>query len=280
MELAGEEPVRLIGTDEDVVALAVRARRVIMKHPEFAGELFPKVSRLALDRAACVEASAASAPAESQPASRSARGWAWSLGIGLVAALLASSLMGPPMRGIILKTEITFPVAAALTALAIVTLALAWRLRPVPQHAFVGFLCTMLAVAMIVLLAVYRAIVGSSSGHPYTSTQVTLWLIGIGIVLVEFVLLLVQLGQASGGEVDTADGRGDGRAQEDQLRESATELASAAPASDDSLDTDWQVSLDRLAGVAPESVAHARELGPVAWLVWAAYDGDVDLADV
>ncbi|WP_347754948.1 hypothetical protein [Agrococcus sp. ProA11] len=43
----------------------------------------------------------------------------------------------------------------------------------------------------------------------------------------------------------------------------------------------WRIELAELAGNVPlESIEQARALGPWAWLVWAAYDGEVHLPDL
>lgn len=70
-----------------------------------------------------------------------------------------------------------------------------------------------------------------------------------------------------------------------ELDEIAARLADLAPgyaAEREDLSREWSGRVDRLAkrGVDAGTLAQARALGPVAWLVWTVSDGDIDLAGI
>ena len=287
--MTASEPTRLVGSDEDIVLLAERARVVIAEDRELAARVIPAASGLGRARRefASTRPAAGEQRKSAGPPDRTAsvRGviWAVVFGVGLVAAVVSAAVMYPPLRRITLEPSIAVPLMTVSTVVAVVALAAALILRAAPGQAGVGaILCAIVAVSVLIAVG-YRLVVGVSGGTQYEPSQLAWWFVGAVVILVILVFLAVRLRRQS-HRTDQEHGvnlRGDrvSRTEVRRLRAYAAQLADAEPATPEGrqvLAQSWRDDLQARPDLASETTAQALAIGPVAWLVWASFDGGID----
>ncbi|WP_127819583.1 hypothetical protein [Microbacterium sp. CPCC 204701] len=289
--MAKPMPVRLDGHAREIVEVAQRAREVIARDAEFSRNVLPSIASLGRTRREHASSAQHGAPApaaqQPRPASR-LRQVVWSVvfGVGLFGATVSAALMYPPIRRIVLEPTMAVPLLIAATLTAFVALAVALIVRSSPRSAAAASVLAVIVALALVAAVVYRIAVGTTGGTSYTQEQLALWSVAAAVMLAELVLLIVKL-RRTARRSEAADGvrwKGDPdyRRESERLRAYAAELAAFEPddpSSRERLHGDWESALSSLR-VAPETLQQARRVGPVAWLVWAAYDGEIDISRV
>ncbi|GAB2698108.1 hypothetical protein BKA24_000941 [Microbacterium marinum] len=281
--------VQLVGSDEEIIAVARAAPEAIAADRGLSNRLLPAVMRLSRERRDFV-----SGPRDAIPVPRRSdlgtgshdRVWGTVLTFALLAVVTAASMFLPPVRGVVVDIEIALPLVIVATPIAAVLLVVVGLLarRASPYPAYVGMVMTVIVAVVLALLIGYRMIVGTASrGVPFTQEQLGLWFVAGGILLVELVALAVIFARRRGSATSPArgaDARAD-RSRDDQaLRKEAVRLAAFRPDAADAaaLSSRWNAALSA-ADVSDETRAQGRRLGPVPWLVWAHFDGEIDVAD-
>lgn len=284
-------PVRLEGHDPEIVEVAQRAREVIARDAQFSRNVLPSIASLGRTRREHVSSAQQEVPAptaqEPRPASRS-RQVVWSVvfGVGLLGATVSAALMYPPIRRIVLEPTMAVPLLIAATLTAFVALTVALVVRSSPRSAAAASVLAVIVALALVAAVVYRIAVGTTGGTSYTQEQLALWFAAAAVMLAELVLLIVKLRRTARRSEAAAGVRWKGdpdyRRESERLRAYAAELAASEPhdpSSRERLQGDWESELSSLT-VAPETLQQARRLGPVGWLVWVAYDGEIDISRV
>ena len=279
-------PVRLQGDDEDIVLVAQRARKAVEVDPQLARELLPGLSSLwrARQAANVPQPLEPQAVAVEEERGRALPGVLWSIlaGLGLAAMLGFAWVLAPPVRGFSFATEVAQPVLVVAGTAALVLLLLVVTLDSLATAGQVGMAAVWAAIvsAISAFVFVYRLIVGSAAGTALPPQQMAMWF-GWCLLLIAVALFLAlrwrrrsHASEASRG----ASWRGapDRRSDAKRVVGIARELAkktSALPAVTD----EWERSLAALEDVEAETIAQAKTLGPVSWLVWVVYDGDIDV---
>ncbi|MCT9818890.1 hypothetical protein N3K63_01175 [Microbacterium sp. W1N] len=282
--------VRLIGEDGEVLTVARAAAAAITADRDLANRLLPAVRRLGQERRAFIavrEGEPAAAPRAASPAASSSdRVWGAVLTVALLAVVAAASMFLPPVRGVVVDIEVALPIVMIATPIAFVLLAVAALLarRASPYPAYVGMVMTTIVAVVLAALIGYRMVVGTASrGVPFTEDQLRLWFVAGGILLVELVVVAVLLARRKGGTVPVPGAvaaAGDRRRDDRALRAEAARLAAfrpGGPADAAALAERWESAL-AAADLPAATAAQARRLGPVAWLVWVYFDGDIDVS--
>jgi len=280
--------VQLVGSDEEIIAVARAAQEAIAADRGLSNRLLPAVMRLSRERRDFV-----SGPRDAIPVPRRSdlgtgshdRVWGTVLTFALLAVVTAASMFLPPVRGVVVDIEIALPLVIIATPIAAVLLVVVGFLarRASPYPAYVGMVMTVIVAVVLALLIGYRMLVGTASrGVPFTQEQLGLWFVAGGILLVELVALSVIFARRRGSATSSARGAGAraDRSRDDQaLRKEAVRLAAFRPDAADAaaLSSRWNAALSA-ADVSDETRAQARRLGPVPWLVWAHFDGEIDVA--
>ncbi len=279
--------VQLVGSDEEIIAVARAAHQAIAADRGLSNRLLPAVMRLSRERRDFI-----SGPRDAIPVPRRSdlgtgshdRAWGTVLTFALLAVVTAASMFLPPVRGVVVDIEIALPLVIIATPIAAVLLVVVGFLarRASPYPAYVGMVMTVIVAVVLALLIGYRMIVGTASrGVPFTQEQLGSWFVAGGILLVELVALAVIFARRRGSATSPArgaDARAD-RSRDDQaLRKEAVRLAAFRPDAADAaaLSSRWEAALTA-AGASDETRAQARQLGPVPWLVWAHFDGEIEL---
>ncbi len=139
-----------------------------------------------------------------------------------------------------------------------------------------------MVAGLTVLVVIYRALVGpESEGMTVTATQLTVWFVATVLQLGLLLALVVVLRSRSRGAFTGGRRSGAPAADPREARRLIDEAESLVrldrPSSEQ--DAAWDSALGGLAA-SPAVVSQARALGPVAWLVWAFYDGELDVSGI
>jgi hypothetical protein len=277
------EPIRLTGSDRDIAAIARRAWRIVASSPESRGVL-PALEQLGRERRAFMARLATpTVPAGgvAPPASERGRkpiGWYVLFGVGLLAAVIAAAFAGPVTKRIVLDPESTVPLIFTAGVVAMVVLGAALATWPWARHRS-STAVTLAVVAGLAVLAVvvFRFVVGPGGGATeLTATQFAWWQ-ATGIVLVLELAALAMLVRPARDDDDRSIGAGT-RADGRRLRADAARLAETDVPH--AVRSTWEKELGAIGDADAAAVAQARELGPVAWLVWSFYDGELDVSAV
>lgn len=277
--------VRLKGEDEEVVAIAVAAKRTVASHGDLQRELMPQLSALHVARREITTPH----PQVQTPTAEvdaSGRGIVWTslFAVNLVAAVVAVAMLSPLGP----RTKWVDPdvaVQIAMPALIIATIAGvgALILRPARGRAAVATVLSSIVTILLAAVFLFR-LIGGGGDRDFTAEQLGSWLVGAGILLVVLIALTWRLDRLRRSDVLAEGGipKGNREAQADarRVRESAVRAASLAPATAaarDELRQQWAHVLQQR-GARTEAVDQAADIGPVAWLVWAVYDGDLDVS--
>ncbi|MCK6066231.1 MULTISPECIES: hypothetical protein [Microbacterium] len=281
-------PLRLPGDDATIARLAARARAVIAADPSMTG-LLTSTSSLARERAKRVAVAAVDAEKPQQQAATpvpSPDVWIWLAGVGIAAVVVSAAMMYAPLRGVRLDQTEAVPLMLTSSILAIVALGAAALLRP-PARDSSGSASVMSVIAAGALVVVigYRTVVGTSGGTAYSAAQLQLWFV---FTFAQLALLIVVALRArrAGARAKLAAGvnwRGDPewRRETKRLLEYAATLARTQPdgtAAREDLRQRWEADLAETTDVPADVLAEARAIGPGGWLVWAAYDGEIDIS--
>ena len=289
--MARERVVRLVGTDAEIRAAAVLASAVIAEDPERARRLFPGIGRLGYDRRAYVRALAhpgagsGSEPGdEVQYARRGSAVWGVIVGVGLVGVLISAAVFAPPIRGFHADPELGIPAAAVGSIVAVIALTAAIALRRLPSRiaAYYALACAAVVAGLTGLVVIYRALVGpESEGMTVTATQLTVWFVATALQLGLLLTLVLVLRRRSRGALTGGRRSGAPAADPREARRLIDEAESLVrldrPSSEHA--AAWESALGGLVA-SPAVVQQARALGPVAWLVWAFYDGELDVSGI
>ncbi|MBY6060032.1 hypothetical protein ACLD0U_00540 [Microbacterium sp. 2216-1] len=283
--MATAEIVRLKGEEEEVVAIAVAAKRTVAYHRDLQRELMPQLSAL---HAARREITTPHPQLQTPSAEVDARGrgivWTILFAVSLVAAVVAVAMLSPLGP----RTKWVSPEAAvqiAMPALIIAAIAGvgALILRPARGRAAVATVLSSIVTILLAAVFLFR-LVGGGGDRGFTAEQLGPWLAGAGILLVVLIALTWRLDHLRRSDVFAEGGipKGNREAQADarRVRESARRAAKLTPATAaarDELRQQWAHVL-RQRGARTEAADQAAEIGPVAWLVWTVYDGDLDVS--
>lgn len=290
--MAKPTPVRLEGQDHDIVKVAQLARAAIARDEGFSRSVLPSIASLGRTRREHVKTadSDVSAPSVAAPPQASPmRQTLWSVvfGVGLVGATVSAALVYPPIRRIVVEPAIAVPVLIAASIVAIAALAIALVVRSSPRSAAAASVLAVIVALAVVAGVGYRVVVGTSGGTPYTGEQLAWWFAAAALILVELTLLVIRLRRMARHAEASAGVRWSGsreyQRETARLHAYAKDLAATAPKdapSRERLRADWDAALSSLDAVALQTLEQARALGPVAWLVWAAYDGELDISRV
>nr|WP_274637708.1 hypothetical protein [Microbacterium bovistercoris] len=282
--MVSNEPIRLTGSDDEIVAVARRAWRVVAADREARG-LLPALDQLGRQRRAYMAGFAAptvavagseTAAPKGRPASSTA--WYVLLALGLLAATVSAALAGPVMKRVTLEAATAVPVIFATLIAAVVLLAVAlpaWLHR---RPRSTGALTMVVVVGLImVAVVIYRFVIGPAGGTTdFTGSQLAWWHAGAIVVVLELAVLalLVRPARDAAPNADAGRLRDQGR----RLRADAARLARTDAS--DAVGREWARELDTLADVPAATRTQAQELGPVAWLAWTFYDGELDVSAV
>jgi uncharacterized membrane protein YeaQ/YmgE (transglycosylase-associated protein family) len=282
--------IRLAGADAAVRAVAREAIDLLRRGQESAA-LFGGLWDLQRSRRQFL-ALASSAPRLPAPdagerhQSRTYRViWAMLLGIGLVGAVVAASMLGPPDRkNRYADADSAFAVALVGAAVALLVLLFVLLLRvPDPPSAEAGEACAVVTGILCVCILAFRLIVGTGDGRGFAADDLAIWILVMtgSVLLIGGIVLRCDPVRrqvrprypvrASGPSVEAGE----------ELRRRAECLA-ASVRPDAASDAEWMRRLEVLAkrGIDAESVAQARTMTPVAWLAWLAYDAEIDMSGV
>ncbi|MFD0559044.1 hypothetical protein FB566_5002 [Stackebrandtia endophytica] len=279
------EIVHLDGDDRDVITVARAAARVIRPDRDTRRALFPQLMGLHRGRRSHLAAPTVPVAGRSAPARVWIVVWGILLTSGLVAASMAAVALGPPgRRNASTSADQAMAVAVPAAAIAI-PLLLVVLFLPVPRGkaARYGTVATVPVAVMVAGLLVFRLLVGTEDSRGFSAEQVGLWLRLTLVVFVTLVVLGWRLNRLRRRRSD--DPRPDSRdavATMRHLRRTAVRLAETSSGPPDVVLGEWTERLNRLAksGVNAETIAQARTMSPVAWLVWTFYDGEIDVSDV
>lgn len=278
--------VRLNGTDGDVIAVARAAARVIRPDRDARRALFPQLVGLHHDRRRLL-ASESNPPPPGRSTSARLRSAIWGalLGSGLVAALTAAVMLGPPGRkNAYSSADLAMAVAVPAATIAIPLLLLVLFL-PVPrgEAARYGTVTTVTVAVVVAGILVFRFLVGTGDSRGFSPEQVAAWLRLTAVILLVLVALSWRLDVARRrGAGDTAPRPGVVPGTARHLRRTAERLADIRSDRTAEARSDWSRRLARLekTGVDPGTVEQARTMSPAAWLTWTFYDGEIDVTDV
>ncbi|HCJ48521.1 MAG TPA: hypothetical protein DHW40_04195, partial [Microbacterium sp.] len=277
-----------MGSDEEIIAVARAAQEAIAADRGLSNRLLPAVMRLSRERRDFVSGPRDEISVPRRPdlgTGTHDRVWGTVLTFALLAVVTAASMFLPPVRGVVVDIEIALPLVIIATPIAAVLLVVVGLLarRASPYPAYVGMVMTVIVAVVLALLIGYRMLVGTASrGVPFTQEQLGLWFVAGGILLVELVALAVIFARRRGhaiGPARDAGARADRSRDDKALRKEAVRLAAFRPDAADAaaLSSRWEAALTA-ADVSDETRAQARRLGPVPWLVWAHFDGEIDVA--
>lgn len=283
--------VRLDGADDDVIAVAQQAARVVWPFREFRREVFPLLDALYRGRREFIDAPVSSRPAKSSDASPRWWRWLWwtLLSLSLIGVCTAVAMFGPPGRkNRFIDPELAAGVAVPAFGIALVIGVLLLML-PLPSGARVrdGAAVAFVLSIFVGLAIGYRLLAGVSDTRGFTVEQLNVWFIGavpLLLVLLAFAWRARRFGRYEPSEsIETNSNRArTGRS----LRRRAIQLAGMTPAvvtERAEVGQEWTARLDRLAdrrGVPHNTLAQARELGPIGWLAWTHYDGEIDVSGI
>lgn len=278
-----DQPVRLRGSDDEILDVARRARAAIDADRALAGEVIPALAGLSRARRAAVTPSAKlSASSASMPVAGGWRGVFWTVAVmvGLVAAVAYGWLL-TPYRGFTFPPEVVLQVAPVAFVVAIVLLASALLAASVasPTQALSALVISVTAGAMIVFVALYRLVAGAAAPPELNDGQRLWWFAGAAALVSLLAVLSLRLRHRRLRQ-DAAAGvvwSGDRAIQRERRRllVEAHRLAARAPYPDSPAVSGWEEALSRL-DVSADALAQARELGAVSWLTWVAYDGEIE----
>ena len=160
--------VQLVGSDEEIIAVARAAPEAIAADRGLSNRLLPAVMRLSRERRDFV-----SGPRDAIPVPRRSdlgtgshdRVWGTVLTFALLAVVTAASMFLPPVRGVVVDIEIALPLVIIATPIAAVLLVVVGFLarRASPYPAYVGMVMTVIVAVVLALLIGYRMIVGTAS---------------------------------------------------------------------------------------------------------------------
>lgn len=278
--------VRLDGDDRDVIAVARAAARIIRPDRDTRRSLFPQLVGLHRGRRMHLAAQTVPPVGDSVPARVWTVAWGILLASGLVAALMAAVALGPPgRRNAFISADEAMAVAVPAVAIAIPLLFVVLFL-PVPrgEAARYGTVTTVTVAVMVAGLLVFRLLVGTDDSRGFSAEQVGLWLRLTPVVFVALVGLVWRLNGLR--RKRRHDPRRNSRATAATMRHlhrTAVRLADTSSSGPpDVVLGEWTGRLNRLAktGINADTIAQARAMSPVAWLVWTFYDGELDVSDV
>jgi len=281
-------PVRLIGADDDVIRVAECARSAIDADPQLARELLPGLASLWRARQAAVTPRTPihvhhpPAADESRGSARAGVLWSVLLGAALVSMLAFAWVLAPPVRGFAFATGaaqsvlvVAGPVALLLLVIAVVT-----DIHASAAQVRQAVLWAGIVEAISTFVVVYRLIVGSSQGTALPPEQMVIWFAWCVLLLALLGVLIARWNRSARAAEESigASWRGapDQRSDSRRVIAVARELAKKT-ASVPAVTATWERSLAELPGVDDATISQARTLGPISWLVWTVYDGDLDV---
>jgi hypothetical protein len=276
------DPIRLTGTDDEIVAVARRAWRLVASDQRTRG-ILPALDQLGRQRHAFMAEFSRPTVVASPPAPSSASPgrpilWSVLLGLALLAATVSAALAGPVLKRVTLEPDAAIPVVLAAILAAVVLLAVTavgWLRR---RHRSAQALTLVVVVLLIVVaVAVYRLVIGPVGGTTdFTAGQLGWWFFGAVVAILELGLLALLVRPLGDGQ--ERDPGAQTRARGRRLRADAAGLAGQDVPSE--VTQAWETDLDAIAGVPDATREQARRLGPVAWLAWTFYDGELDVTAV
>lgn len=283
-----ESVVRLPGDDAAVRAVSREAVEVLQQSGS-GGELFPALwnlqdrrRRFIATARARTSVSVAEAQAQAGRAYRAL--WSVLLGVGLVAAVAAASMLGPADR----KNQYTaagsaLAVAQVAGAVALLVLLLVLVLRvPEPSVARVGEGSAVVVGILCAAMLMYRLVAGTSDGRGFTAPDLATWVPMMAVIVLLMVGIVLRCDPVRRRGASACPASVGGRPSDvnKELRRTAERLASLPDGK--AAAADWRARLGVLEqrGVDARSVAQARTMTPSAWLAWLAYDGEISLAGV
>lgn len=208
--------------------------------------------------------------------------WSILVTLGLASTITFTWVLAPPVRGFSFETDVAQPVLVAAGVLSLVLLVLAVALDSFATAAQLGMAAVWAGTvgAISAFVFVYRLVVGSSQGTALPPEQMAMWFGWCALLLA--LTIFPALSWRRRAHVAEArrgvswrgdpDQRRDAKRVLDVARELAKKTSSGAVVT-----VEWERSLAALPDVDAEAVAQARTLGPVAWLVWTVYDGEIDV---
>lgn len=280
------QPRRLPGDDATIAGLAALAHAVIAANGTMT-DLLSSTSQLARARATHVARADGGAARSNRPSPTVTTGqprlWGWIVGLGMTASVVSAAVMYPPLRRIRLDPELAVPLMLTASVVAVVALAPAALIRPPARSAAATAVSVIVVVAMAIAVG-YRVVVGTSGGTRYSEAQLQLWFVFAAVQLALLAVIAVRSRRATArGEAAvgvTWRGDPEWRRETARLRDYATDLARTRPSSPEvaaDLTRRWESGLADAAGLPAEVLSEARAIGPIEWLVWAAYDGEIDV---
>ncbi len=192
------DPVRLTGTDEEIVAVARHAWRLVASDRE-TRDVLPAVDQLGRGRRAFMsrfaEPTVAAVGSESVASSAL-------LGVGLLSAVLSAAFAEPVTKRVKIDTTPAMPIiltsrVAAIDVLGVVLIA--WRrYRRRPSEMLT---VSIIALLIVVAVVVYRFVIGPSGGSTdfFTPAQLAWWQAGAIVMVLELGLLALLAGRSGDG---------------------------------------------------------------------------------
>lgn len=222
------------------------------------------------------------APEEGRESAVSSVLWSILVTLGLASTITFMWVLAPAVRGFSFETNVAQPVLVAAGVSSLVLLVLAVALDSFATASQLGMAAVWAGTigAISAFVFVYRLVVGSSQGTSLPPEQMAMWF-GWCVLLLALTILpalswrrRAHVAEARRGVSwrGDPDQRRDAKRVLDVARELAKRTSSGAVVT-----VEWERSLAALPDVDAEAVAQARTLGPVAWLVWTVYDGDIDV---
>lgn len=270
--------VRLEGEDHEVVAVADAALRSIgPAHQEWMAAVrrLHSMRRELMRQLGAGTSSARPQPATTKPSALTPLWWT-ALAVGVAATITGSAPMLPPRHpqdpGLIMA--IAPPAIALAAALLILAAILVPRAGRSATAVALGAMSGVFALGALAV-NLFRGDALIDAGGP---SGVAAWAIGAtGVVVGSVVLVLRARPRGDRSSSDDAAAGKAWRSAATELRGDAKRLLRRAP-SDPAAQARWRIEIERLAPELPAAtIAQARELGPWTWLVWSAYDGEIDL---
>lgn len=285
--MASRARVDLAASDDDAARLTRAARAAVAVDRSLARRLHPALAQLSADRELLLRAT----PPRQRP--RHARAhrvtvgelvWVALLGLGLLGAVVLAAMIGMPRRSYTLDVELALPAAVVgglVAALCLGSaLAGAPRVRD-PRLVPGAMVCSLIVGILLAVSAGFRLWAGAGSGAEYTAAQRG-GLVTAGVLLAALLGVLARVLRDRAALVG-ALGRGSAATRERRRRDAARELrhrahvlAASAPrnaAAGDAVERAWTSAIEEMS-LPTSTVRQARELGPVAWIVWAHHRGD------
>ncbi|MFT4156846.1 MAG: hypothetical protein QM630_02800 [Microbacterium sp.] len=281
-------PVRLHGTDEEISLIASLARRAVDADPVLARDVLPGLAALRRARQQNTGATGTPARIPQVAASDSPRrvlGVLWSIlcGLGVSSALAYAWVLAPPVRGFSFDVAIAQPilVISGLAALVLLVLALATDAAATPAQVGIAAVWSGIVAGIAVFVMVYRVAVGSSQGTALPTSALVLWFAGVAVLVAVLVVSTLRWRRRARADASRRgvswQGNPSHRREIGRVLGVARDLARRRSSSDGVV-REWERALEGLRAIDEETLAQARALGPVAWMVWTVYDGEIDIS--